>query len=252
MIFYLCITQLYNNLISQAGQTELGGVPNDMIQAFASAAVIVFAPIIQFIYNLLGRYNINFPPIARITLGFVITTIAIAYAAGFQHLIYSTGPCFDRPLACDASNGGSVPNQVNVWIQLPVYVLLAIGETLSLITAFEYVYNKAPKDVKTVVQALAQLTASLASALGMAISPVAKDPKMVVFYSCLAGAMALTAILFWWRFAQYDRIDAQLNSFAYSQQAVGTTSGSSSPSSDAEKSLGSAELDVGVSGSRKD
>lgn len=223
---------------------DLSGVPNDMIQAFASVAVIVFAPLIQVTYNFLGRHGINFPPVARMTLGFVLCSAAMAYAAGFQHLIYSTGPCFDRPLACDASHGSAIPNQVNVWIQLPVYVLLAIGEILSLITAFEYVYNKAPKDMKTVVQALAQLTASLASVLGMAISPVAKDPNMVVFYACLAGAMALTAVLFWWRFAKYDRIDASLNQFAPFPQVAAAEPGSSSLALDPEKSASPARPDA--------
>ncbi|KFA71722.1 hypothetical protein S40288_10106 [Stachybotrys chartarum IBT 40288] len=253
LVFYLCITQLYNNLISQAGQTDLGGVPNDMIQAFASVAVIVFAPLIQAMYSFLGRHGINFPPVARMTVGFFISSAAMAYAAGFQHLIYSTGPCFDKPLACDASQGGSLPNGVNVWIQLPVYVLLAIGEILSLMTAFEYVYNKAPKDMKTVVQALAQLTAALASALGMAISPVARDPNMVVFYASLAGAMTLTAVLVWWRFAKYDRIDTQLNQLADPEGATSAVPGSSpfsSDPSDTEKS-NPARPSVGASGDGK-
>lgn len=253
LVFYLCITQLYNNLISQAGQTDLGGVPNDMIQAFVSVAVIVFAPIIQAMYSFLGRHSINFPPVARMTVGFFISSAAMAYAAGFQHLIYSTGPCFDRPLACDASQGGSIPNGVNVWIQLPVYVLLAVGEILSLMTAFEYVYNKAPKDMKTIVQALAQLTAALASALGMAISPVARDPNMVVFYASLAGAMALTGVLVWWRFAKYDRIDTQLNQLADPEgatSAVADSSPFSSDPSDTEKA-NPARPSVGASGEGK-
>lgn len=219
-----------------------------MIQVFASVAVIVFGPLVQATYSFLGRHGISFPPIARMTLGFAISSVAMAYAAGFQRLIYSKGPCYDQPLACDASQGGSLPNRVNVWIQLPVYVLLAIGEILSLITAFEYVYNKAPKDVKTVVQALAQLTASLASALGMAISPVAHDPNMVIFYACLAGSMALTAVLFWWRFAKYDRIDAQLNQFADSEEVTGAASGSPLLSSDPEKPPSPARATVGESG----
>jgi proton-dependent oligopeptide transporter, POT family len=211
LAFYVCLSQLYSNLISQAGQTNLNGVPNDMIQAFAGVGCIIFGPVIQAMYGMLGRRGIEFRPIARMTLGFIFCSAAMAYAAGFQHLIYSTGPCFDLPLACGDSQGRLVPNQVNVWIQLPVYMLLAIGEILAFVTAFEYVYNKSPKDMKTVVQALTQLIAGLASVIGMAISPVAKDPNMVIFYACLASTMALTAVLFWLRFGKYDRLDAQLN-----------------------------------------
>jgi proton-dependent oligopeptide transporter, POT family len=238
VVFYLCISQMYNNLISQAGQVNLSGVPNDMIQAFSGVGCIIFGPILQAMYSLLGRQGIKFPPIARMTTGFVFCAAAMAYAAGFQHLIYSTGPCFDQPLACDAPSGGTVPNQVSVWVQLPVYALMAIGEIFTYVTAFEYAYNKSPKEIKTVVQALTQLTACVASALGMAISPVARDPYMVVFYSCLAGAMALTAVLFWWRFGKYDRIDAHLNESSYAENSIDAVSGSPSLSSDTEKKAG--------------
>jgi POT family proton-dependent oligopeptide transporter len=238
VVFYLCISQMYNNLISQAGQVNLSGVPNDMIQAFSGVGCIIFGPILQAMYGVLGRLGIGFPPIARMTTGFFFCAAAMAYAAGFQQLIYSTGPCFDQPLACEASSGGTVPNQVSVWVQLPVYALMAIGEIFTYVTAFEYAYNKSPKEIKTVVQALTQLTACVASALGMAISPVARDPHMVIFYSCLAGAMALTAVLFWWRFGKYDRIDARLNESSYAENSVDVVSESPPPSSDPEKKAG--------------
>lgn len=253
VIFYLCISQLYNNLISQAGQVNLSGVPNDMIQAFSGVGCIIFGPVLQAMYGVLGQHGINFPPIARMTLGFAFCAVAMAYAAGFQHLIYSTGPCFDQPLACDASLGGTVPNQVNVWVQLPVYALMAIGEIFTYVTAFEYVYNKSPKDIKTVVQALTQLTACIASVLGMAISPVAKDPNMVIFYACLAGAMTLTAVLFWWRFAKYDRIDTQLNESAYVEDVVDAMPSPPSLSSNSEKArFPVGVLEVGRSGAQRD
>lgn len=220
-----------------------------MIQAFSGVGCIIIGPILQAAYGFLGERGINFPPIARMTLGFAFCAAAMAYAAGFQQLIYSAGPCFDKPLACEASLGSTVPNKVSVWIQLPVYALMAVGEILTYVTAFEYVYNKSPKDVKTVVQALTQLTACVASVLGMAISPVAKDPNMVIFYACLAGAMALTAVLFWWRFEKYDRIDARLNEAGYGEDVVGAVSDSPSLSSDPEKSGGAiVVLDVGANG----
>ncbi|KAK3332275.1 POT family-domain-containing protein [Cercophora scortea] len=214
LVFYLCINQMYNNLVSQAGQMRLGAVPNDMIQAFSGVACIVLGPPIQALYELLARYKIGFGPVARISVAFLFLAAAMAYAAGVQTLIYAAGPCFDRPGACEASVPGAgkpgvaVPvatgNDVSVWVQMPVYVLIAVAEILGFVTAFEYAYNHAPADMKTVVQALAQLTAGLASALSMAISPAAQDPHLVVMYACLAGAMGLSLVLFWWRFRKYD------------------------------------------------
>lgn len=212
LIFYLCIGQMYNNLVSQAGQMNLHGVPNDMIQALSGVACIVFGPIIQAFYSLLAKRRLSFGPIARITAAFFFCAAGMAYAAGVQKLIYVTGPCYDRPFICAASEGGKLPNDVNIWIQTPVYFLLAIAEILGFVTAFEYAYNKAPQDMKTVVQALTQVTACLGSVLGMALSPTAKDPQLVILYACLAASMALCTVLFWWVFRKYDKIDAELDS----------------------------------------
>src|SRR5690606_31662238 len=104
--FYLSITQMFNNLISQAGQMNLHGVPNDMIQAMSGVACVIFGPIIQGLYNFLAKRRIPFGPMARITVAFLLCGGAMAYASGLQQLIYNTGPCYDAPLKCPASDGG--------------------------------------------------------------------------------------------------------------------------------------------------
>jgi len=201
---------------------RLNSVPNDMIQSFSGVSCIVFGPIIQALYDLLARHKIPFPPIARMTTAFIFCGASMAYAAGLQKLIYSRGPCFDHPFDCESLNGVATANDVSVWVQMPVYVLLAIAEIFGFVTAFEYAYAKSPKNMKTVVQAMTQLTAGLASVLGMAISPAAKDPNMVILYACLAGAMGLTAVLFWWRFRKYDAIDVELNRLDYRGEESGS------------------------------
>lgn len=65
--------------------------------------------------------------------------------------------------------------------------------------------------MRTVVQALRQVTAGVGSALGMALSPVAVDPKVLYMYVGLAVAMIITAPLFWVFFRTYDEIDEELN-----------------------------------------
>jgi POT family proton-dependent oligopeptide transporter len=50
--------------------------------------------------------------------------------------------------------------------------------------------------MRSVVQALRQVTAGVGSAFGMALSPVAKDPKALYMYVSLAVAMAISALLF--------------------------------------------------------
>lgn len=202
---------MYNNLISQAGQMKLNGVPNDMIQAMASLACVVFGPIIQALYNFLAKRRIPFGPIARISTAFVICAAGMAYAAGLQRMIYNTGPCYDAPLACPAADDGRLPNNVNVWLQVPVYVALAIAEIFGLVTASQYSYEKAPSGMRGVVQATVQLSACLGSLLGMAISPAARDPYLTAVYGALAGVMGLCSVVFWWIFRKYDKINDQLD-----------------------------------------
>jgi len=211
VFFYLATNQMYNNLVAQAGQMKLSGIPNDMIQVIAGVACIVLGPIMQWLYKFLAKHRIPFGPMLRITLAFVFCALAMTFAAVTQKLIYSTGPCYNRPLACEASDGGRRPNNISVWIQTPTYCLLAIGEILGFVTGSEYAYNKAPPGMKTIVQALVQLSACAAGALGMAISPVAKDPSLVTMYSCLAGAIMFFAFLFWLFFRKWDAKDDELN-----------------------------------------
>jgi len=202
---------MYNNLVSQAGQMDLHGIPNDMIQAFSGVACVILGPVIQYLYSFLAKRKIPFGPIARITAAFIFCGLGMAYSAGIQKLIYSTGSCYARHLSCANSEDAREPNNVNVWAQMPVYFILAVAEILGFVTASEYAYAKSPRDMKTIVQALTQLTACLASALGMALSPVSKDPSILILYACLAAAMAVSAALFWWVFRRYDTIDRELN-----------------------------------------
>ncbi|MCJ1265026.1 peptide transporter ptr2 [Lobaria immixta] len=227
VIFYLCVNQMFNNLVSQAGQMNLHGVPNDMIQAFSGVACILIGPLIQHLYNFLASQKIPFRPIARIAVAFMFCGGTMAYATGVQKLIYVTEPCYDQPRACQASENGKLPNDINVWVQIPIYFILAVGEILGFVTASEYAYSKAPQDMKTMVQAFIQVTACAGSALGMALSPVAKDPDVLVMYACLAGVMTLSAALFYWRFRKYDKIDEELNQMDFQEAAEGASRESS-------------------------
>ena len=53
----------------------------------------------------------------------------------------------------------------------------------------------------------------------MALSPVAKDPYLVVLYGALAGTMVVASGLFWVVFKKYDGIDEQLNRLEVGNEA---------------------------------
>ncbi|KAF7185110.1 putative peptide transporter ptr2 [Pseudocercospora fuligena] len=198
-IFYLCANQMNNNLVSQAGQMQLSGVPNDMIPSFASIACILFAPLLQAFWSYLARRKITLSALFQIELSFVLCAIAIGFASLTQHLIYDSPPCYDQPRKCGVTAG---PNRISVWVQLPTYIIAALAETIGFVIASEYAYSHSPQNAKSMIQAFSQVAAALGSILGLATSPAARDPWLVIYYAALAGGMLVAAIGFWWLFGK--------------------------------------------------
>ncbi|KAK4614012.1 putative peptide transporter ptr2 [Fulvia fulva] len=196
-IFYLCANQMNNNLVSQAGQMQLSGIPNDMVPVFASVTCCVLAPILQALWSFLARHKIIFSAHFLIEWSFVMCAVAIALAAVTQHLIYTSPPCYDRPRTCGPDGR---PNKISVWVQLPTYIIAALAETVGFVTASEYAYSHSPPNARSMIQAFSQLAAALGSLLGLATSPAARDPWLVVYYGALAGVMLAAAFVFWWFF----------------------------------------------------
>lgn len=211
-IFYLCFNQTLNNIISQANQMELDGISNDTVQSLNAIFYIFLNPLIQQgLFGFLSRHRISFGPIARMTAAFIFMAGGMAYAAGVQEIIYSRGPCFSHPKACEAGivgrDGTTIeyrPNEISVWIQIPFHILLATGEIFGFVALNEFAYAEAPTNMKALVKAFEQCTAALGAALGMALGPVSKDPWLVIMYSSLAGTMAFSGVAFYGIFRKFD------------------------------------------------
>ncbi|KAL5372372.1 hypothetical protein PMIN02_012624 [Paraphaeosphaeria minitans] len=142
------------------------------------------------------------------TIGFGFVVSSMAYAAIVQNIIYSSGPCYDHPRAC-SSVADREPNHINVWIQAPVFFLIAMGEVWAYVTALEIAYSHAPKNMKSVIQAIFPLMAGIGSASAMGLTTFAHDPNLVTFYASLAGGMAITTVAFWLMFRKHDRDHAE-------------------------------------------
>ncbi|KAF1988796.1 peptide transporter PTR2-A [Aulographum hederae CBS 113979] len=215
-LYWLTFMQMSNNFVSQAGQMELHGVPNDFLQNLNPIAIIVFIPLCErLIYPGLRRIGIPFKPITRIFWGFILAAVAMAYAAFVQNLVYSSPPCFDSPNNCAAGQlpgGGYIHNRVHIAIQTPAYVLIALSEILASITGLEYAYTKAPSSMKSFIMSMYLLTSAFGAAFAAALSPVAKDPNLTWLYTGLAFAAAVSGIVFWVLFSKYNKTEESMNS----------------------------------------
>jgi len=126
-------------------------------------------------------------------VGLLCAALAIGYTTGIQHLIYITGPCFTSPLKCLPDN---VPNDVNIGIQTPTYVLLALGEILAIVAGTELAYTRAPENMKSIVQAVFLLFSAFGAVIGVGVSFAAEDPNMVIVYGSIAGFLAVVTVAF--------------------------------------------------------
>lgn len=188
---------------------QLHGIPNDIMQNIDPLSLIFLIPIFdRFLYPGLRKIGIPFRPITRITWGFIFGALAMAYAAIVQYLIYSSPPCYNAPLACNASH---LPNQIHVAVQTPAYLFIAISEIFASVTGLEYAYTKAPPSMKSFVMSIFLLQSAFGSALGIALAPIAKDPALVWMYTGLCIATIIVAGLFWICFNHLNATEESMN-----------------------------------------
>ncbi|KAJ7718368.1 putative MFS peptide transporter [Mycena maculata] len=203
-VLLLCQSQMSTNLVSQAATMETHGLPNDVIAFLNPVSVILFLPLAQqVLYPALRNAKIVFSAINRMALGFLLEVFAQAYASILQHIIYTTGPCFDAPLKCAASQSGVIPNRVNIFAQTPIYVFEGLGEVFSSPSTYEHAYSEAPVSMKSLLQAVLVSMGAGAVVLGLALSALYRDPLLVVSYAVLAGTMLATTVVFYVAFRKH-------------------------------------------------
>lgn len=213
-IYWVVYGQMLNNFITQAGEMELHGLPNDILQCIDSITIIVFIPICErIVYPFIRRFT-PFRAITKIFWGFMFGAASMVYAAVLQHYIYKAGPCYEHPMACSPKYA-NVPNHVHVAIQTPAYFLIGMSEILASITGLEYAYTKAPTSMKSFIMSLFLLTNAVGSALGIALSPTSVDPKFVWAFTGLAIACFFAGLLFWVFFRSYNKLEDELNNLDY-------------------------------------
>ncbi|GAB1735404.1 hypothetical protein NU219Hw_g3038t1 [Hortaea werneckii] len=214
-IFWVCYGQFSSNFVSQAAQMQGHGMPNDLMQNFDPISIIVFIPILdKLVYPALRKARVELKPIARITIGFCLAGLCLAYAAIVQHIIYSAGPCYKNPLDCPAgtaADGKALPNHVHIAVQTPAYVFIGLAEIFISVTGLEYAYTKAPTSMKSFIQSLYLFTSAIGSALNEALVPATGDPDIMWMYTGIACASVIVAAIFWFTFSHYDAQEEEMN-----------------------------------------
>ena len=209
--YFVAYSQMQSNFVSQAGTMETHGIPNDIMYNINPLTVLILLPLLdRLVYPFLHRIGIPFYPITKITLGFVLCSCAMIYAALVQHIIYQSPPCYEYPLSQDC-HGGKVPNQVHIGLQVPAYVLIAFSEVFLVPTSNEYAFTKAPVSMKSLIAAMNMSTVALGSLLAITITPWVVDPKLTWVYASLAIGVSVVGLIFWLLSNRYNKLEIRTN-----------------------------------------
>lgn len=199
-IYWLVYGQMLNNFVSQAGRMAAHGLPNDILQAVNSIAIIVFIPICEhWVYPFIRKFT-PLKAVSRITIGFFFGSASMVYAAVLEYYIQKSD------------------NLVHIAIQVPAYCLIGFSEIFASITGLEYAYTKAPISMKSFIMSIFLVQNAFGSALGIALSPVAAVDKVLWTFTGLAVSCFIAGVLFWLIFHHYNNVEEELNQLDYLEE----------------------------------
>lgn len=187
---------------------RLGGVPNDVLTNLNPFALIILIPLMDtLVYPALRKISINLTPLKRIACGYFVAGSSMIWACIVQYYIYQRSECGNHASEyIDAEQTIRCKNvDISVWAQTGSYVLLALSEVLASITSLEYAHKKAPKSMRSMVQAVCLFMNAIASAIGFGLVPLASDPLLVWNFAVPAILAFIGGSMFWLQFRGLDQ-----------------------------------------------
>ncbi|KHN95776.1 oligopeptide transporter [Metarhizium album ARSEF 1941] len=104
------------------------------------------------------------------------------------------------------------------------YVLVALAEVFASITSLGYAYSRAPRNMRSMVQAVALFMTAFAAAIGQALVGLASDPLLVWDYAVVAILAFVAGACFFLQFRGLDVCEDKLNDLPEGQMARGERS----------------------------
>jgi POT family proton-dependent oligopeptide transporter len=201
VIFNLSDSGLGSTLTAQAGALSSEGIPNDFFNNFNQITIVVAIPILDYIvYPTLEKWKINFKPVYKCFVGFMLGALGSAASAIIQWRIYKTSPCGYYATTCDE------PSPLTAWYVIINYGLEALGECFCFTTAFELAYTRAPSNAKGLVMALFLFNLAISAAISQAVSGALVDPNLIWPFTGIAAAGGFCAFLFLFMYWNLDKV----------------------------------------------
>jgi len=113
--------------------------------------------------------------------------MAMVSATVTQYYIYKMSPCGTFANTCEDADGNALSTDISVWV--------------------EYAFTKAPKNLRSTVQAITLFVSAISSALSQALVSLADDPLLVWNYGVVAALAAIGGTAFWLDNRKIDKED---------------------------------------------
>lgn len=166
------------------------------IQAINPLMVLLFIPLFGLVvYPAVGRL-VEFSPLRRIFVGFVLATAAFAISAAAQGRIDA-----ESARLAAAGLGPEAARWPSVAWQLAAYVVITAAEILVSITCLEFSYTQAPPQMKSLVMSVYLLSISLGNLFTAAVNSFTKGAggesilAGAAYYWFFTGCMAVATVL---------------------------------------------------------
>jgi len=183
---------------------ETNGVPNDVISNFNSLSIIAVAPVLNYgLYPFLRRFNIHYGPIARMTTGLGMATLAGVGYTLLNYYAYQQSPCGEYG-SSDCKIGTGVAPISIWWVAIP-YAVGGISELFVNVPAYGIAYSRAPVNMRGLVSALNLFNTAVAYAIGLACSTVITDPYLTWDFGGTAIAGGILTVVFYFTFRHIDK-----------------------------------------------
>jgi POT family proton-dependent oligopeptide transporter len=127
-------------------------IPPDQLQSLNPLCVLLFAPLLGWLFPKIDPQARVWTPTKKILLGLLVGTVATGLMSAAGFLSQQTG------------------EKVSILWMVAAYILLTLGEVLVYGTGLELAYAAAPKNLKGFVTACFLLTITLANFINVGLS----------------------------------------------------------------------------------
>lgn len=194
--FWMLLDQQSNAWTFQAERMQLNGLEPEQMNVINPICIVILIPLFEkWLYPALDRCGLNFGVFKRIGCGMILSIIAFLLSALVQHQVDT-----------------SEPNSVNVFWQIPQFVIISCAEIFISVTGLEFAYTQAPSSLKSLLSAFWLVTVGtgdlLAGALYNGLSgPLADQVNRYIFFS---GLMFIDFLIFLIVAYTYQAVPSQI------------------------------------------